>query len=104
MRDSLLQNNAAAMTVVKGLGAVVSGLTAVTAAVGKMIRNAADQDMSYKIMAKNMWTTQQNAKSLSLALSVMHQNLQDVAWIPELREQFMRLREESQQLDLQKNL
>lgn len=97
MRDSLLQNNAAAMTVIKGLGAVVSGLTAVTAAAGKMIRSAADQDMSYKIMAKNMWTTQQNAKGLSLALSVMHQNLQDVAWIPELREQFMRLREESQQ-------
>lgn len=97
MRDSLMQNNAAAMTVIKGLGAVVSGLTAVTAAAGKMIRSAADQDMSYKIMAKNMWTTQQNAKGLSLALSVMHQNLQDVAWIPELREQFMRLREESQQ-------
>ena len=41
-----------------------------------------------------MWVTKDTAKTLSVVLKTMGASQEDVAWVPELREQFFRLRQE----------
>jgi predicted PurR-regulated permease PerM len=45
-------------------------------------------------LARSMWVTKETAKSLQMAMDEMGASMQDIAWIPELRDQFFRLREE----------
>ncbi|MFR8056971.1 MAG: hypothetical protein ACLU45_01785 [Dialister invisus] len=45
-----------------------------------------------------MWITKDSAKSLSTTMKVMGVSQEDIAWIPELREQFFRLRNEMNEL------
>lgn len=97
LRDAAVSESSALSGLVKGFGVLASALSAVGVATGKLLKDTADQDMQYQIMAKNMWTTTQNAKELTLALNTMGKSMEDVAWIPELREQFSRLREEAGQ-------
>lgn len=54
----------------------------------------AKADMEYTKLAASMWTTKETAKALSVAMKTMGVSQEDLAWVPELREQFFRLREE----------
>ena len=45
-----------------------------------------------------MWVTKDTAKTLSVVLKTMGASQEDVAWVPELREQFFRLRQEMAEL------
>lgn len=58
------------------------------------IKGVAQADMEYKKLAASMWVTKETAKSLSIAMKTMGVSQEDLAWVPELREQFFRLREE----------
>lgn len=58
------------------------------------IVGVAKADMEYTKLARSMWVTKETAKSLKMAMSEMGASMQDIAWIPELRDQFFRLREE----------
>ena len=58
------------------------------------IVGVAKADMAYMKLARSMWVTKETAKSLQMAMDEMGANMQDIAWIPELRDQFFRLREE----------
>ena len=98
VESSALDTSSALSKMVTGLGAVASAITAVGFATAKTIKSVADADMQYQILAKDIWTTKDNAKSLQMALDTMGAKLEDVAWIPELRDQFMRLRQEMQEL------
>ena len=98
VENSALDTSSALSKMVTGLGAVASAITAVGFATAKTIKSVADADMQYQILAKDIWTTKDNAKSLQMALDTMGAKLEDVAWIPELRDQFMRLRQEMQGL------
>lgn len=98
VENSALDTSSALSKMVTGLGAVASAITAVGFATAKTIKSVADADMQYQILAKDIWTTKDNAKSLQMALDTMGAKLEDVAWIPELRDQFMRLRQEMQEL------
>lgn len=57
-----------------------------------LITDVANADMQFTKLAASMWTTKETAKSLSTAMKVMGASEKDIAWIPELREQFFRLR------------
>ena len=70
----------------------------VTAATIKLIQNVADADMEFQRLAKSMWITKDSAKALSIAMKTMGVSEQDIAWVPELRKQFFRLRREMAQL------
>ena len=98
VENSALDTSSALSKMVTGLGAVASAITAVGFATAKTIKSVADADMQYQILAKDIWTTKDNAKSLQMALDTMGAKLEDVAWIPELRDQFRRLRQEMQEL------
>ena len=98
LSDSAMDTTTSLGKMVTGLSAVASAITAVGFATAKTIKSVADADMKYQVLAKDIWTTKENAKSLQLALDTMRAKLEDVAWIPELREQFLRLRSEMQEL------
>lgn len=79
-------------------GAIFVGLAKVTEAVIDNIKAVASADLEYQKLAQSMWVTKDTAKTLSVVLKTMGASQEDVAWVPELREQFFRLRQEMTEL------
>lgn len=79
-------------------GAIFVGLAKVTEAVIDNIKAVASADLEYQKLAQSMWVTKDTAKTLSVILKTMGASQEDVAWVPELREQFFRLRQEMAEL------
>lgn len=79
-------------------GAIFAGLAKVTEAVIDNIKAVADADLEYQKLAQSMWVTKDTAKAMSVVLKTMGASQEDVAWVPELREQFFRLRQEMAEL------
>lgn len=79
-------------------GAIFAGLAKVTEAVIDNIKAVANADLEYQKLAQSMWVTKDTAKTLSVVLKTMGASQEDVAWVPELREQFFRLRQEMAEL------
>lgn len=79
-------------------GAIFAGLAKVTEAVIDNIKAVASADLEYQKLAQSMWVTKDTAKTLSVVLKTMGASQKDVAWVPELREQFFRLRQEMAEL------
>lgn len=75
-------------------GALLAAIAKVTEAIVQNIKAVADADMEYQKLAKTMWVTKETAKAFSLITKTMGAKPEDIAWIPELREQFFRLRAE----------
>ena len=74
--------------------AIAAFITAVGKAAVNTIRDVAKTDMEYQKLANDMWVTKESAKALKIAMDAMGVSQDDIAWIPELRQQFFRLREE----------
>ena len=79
-------------------GAIFAWLAKVTEAVIDNIKAVASADLEYQKLAQSMWVTKDTAKTLSVVLKTMGASQEDVAWVPELREQFFRLRQEMAEL------
>lgn len=79
-------------------GGIFVGLAKVTEAVIDNIKAVASADLEYQKLAQSMWVTKDTAKTLSVVLKTMGESQEDVAWVPELREQFFRLRQEMAEL------
>lgn len=73
---------------------LLAAIAKLTEAVTQNIKAVADADMEYQKLAKTMWVTKETAKSLTMVTKTMGASAEDIAWVPELREQFFRLREE----------
>ena len=85
----------AQMAVPVGVGLSLSAVVKVTS---DLVKSTADAEMQYKRLGAQMWITGDSAKALSVAMKTMGVSEQDIAWIPELREQFFRLRQEMDEL------
>ena len=68
--------------------AIAAFITAVGKAAVNTIRDVAKTDMEYQKLAKDMWVTKESAKALKVAMDAMGASQDDIAWIPELRQQF----------------
>lgn len=79
-------------------GGIVAGLAKVTESVIDNIKAVSAADMEYQKLAQSMWVTKDTAKAMSVVLKTMGASQEDVAWVPELREQFFRLRQEMAEL------
>jgi hypothetical protein len=77
--------------------AAAGGIAGLTKATVGLIKSVADAQMGYMKLGKDMWITADSAKGLKLAMDTMNASADDIAWIPELREQFFRLRQEMQE-------
>lgn len=72
---------------------VGKALLAAGQAAKSIVTDVAAADMEFTKLARSMWVTKDTAKTLHTAMKVMGASQQDIAWIPELREQFFRLRD-----------
>ncbi len=83
---------------VAAMAALGAGLAKVgTAAVG-LVKDVAKADLEFAKLGQRMWVTKDTAKALSVAMKTMGCSQEDIAWVPELREQFFRLRNEMNEL------
>lgn len=70
---------------------VVGVLATITGATGALIKETAELDMQYQKFALRMWMAKDSAKDLQVTLKAMGESVEDVAWIPELRQQYFQL-------------
>ncbi|TWH46329.1 lytic transglycosylase domain-containing protein [Sporomusa sp. KB1] len=77
---------------------VTAALAAIGAATGGLMTQEADADMQYQKFALRLWTTKENAKELKTVLDAMGESMEDVAWIPELRQQYFQLVRQGRQM------
>jgi len=77
---------------------IVGVLTAITGATGALIKETAELDMQYQKFALRMWMAKDSAKDLQVTLKAMGESVEDVAWIPELRQQYFQLINQGNQI------
>lgn len=77
-------------------GGIAGLLAGLAKGIADQIKSVAELDMQYQKLAKDMWITKETAKQLTVIKDIMKASENDIAFIPELREQFMRLRAEMQ--------
>ena len=70
--------------------ALAGAIGAIGKAAYETVKGVAQADMEYQKLAASMWVTKETAKSLSVAMKTMGVTQEDLAWVPELREQFFR--------------
>lgn len=80
-------------------GLIVGSLASITSAAAAMVNQVAKADMEYSKLALRMYTTKETAKELQLVLNSMNQDLDDIAWIPELRQQYFELMNQARQME-----
>lgn len=79
-------------------GGIVVGIAKVTESIVDNVKAVAAADLEYQKLAQSMWVTKDTAKTLSVIMKTMGASQEDIAWVPELREQFFRLRQEMAEL------
>ena len=79
-------------------GGIVVGIAKITESIVDNVKAVAAADMEYQKLAQSMWVTKSTAKTLSVVMKTMGASQEDIAWVPELREQFFRLRQEMAEL------
>lgn len=93
------------------MGAIASMAAAVAAVVGfvvagkkliDFIGDLAKQDIAYEKLSRQLWTTKENAKEVSMALETMGATMEDLWLSPTLMKQFTQLRKDSKTLALPK--
>lgn len=77
---------------------VTSAIVAINAATAGLVTQVASADMQYQKFALRMWTTKETAKELQSTLKAMGEEMEDVAWIPELRQQYSALLQEGRKM------
>lgn len=77
---------------------IAGSLAAITSATAAMVDEVAKADMEYSKLALRMYTTKETAKELKTVLNSMNQELDDIAWIPELRQQYFALMAQARQM------
>lgn len=82
--------------------AAVLGFIVATKKLIDYIGSLAKQDIEYEKLSRQLWTTKENAKEVSMALETMGATMQDLWLSPTLLKQFTQLRKDSAALKLPK--
>jgi predicted PurR-regulated permease PerM len=81
--------------------AITGALIGVTTATGGLLDHVSQLDMGYQKFALSMYMSTKQAKELKIVTDAMGENINDIAWIPELRQRYMSLMQETQTLEAQ---
>ena len=81
--------------------AITGALIGVTTATGGLLDRVSQLDMGYQKFALSMYMSTKQAKELKIVTDAMGENINDIAWIPELRQRYMSLMQETQTLEAQ---
>jgi len=84
---------------IKASSTIVGALTGVTTASAGLIDHVAQLDLGYQKFALRMYMTTEQAKQLKIVTEAMGENINDIAWIPELRERYFSLMRQTGQLE-----
>jgi len=79
------------LAVAKVTAAATAAISAASLAMVKMSLNVADADLGYKKFALRMYMTEGAARRLKMVTDAMGESMEDIAWIPELHERYVRL-------------
>jgi len=82
--------------------AYVSAIGTIAASTGLLLKSLASQEMEYQKTALTLHMAKDAAKQYSIALKVLGEPPEMIAWLPVLREQYRVLRKDSQALELPK--
>lgn len=94
-----------ASSVVKGTGLVATALITVNKTLGNIIETTAELDIQTERLAREYWTTEQNARSFSTALEVLGHDMNDMLYMTrEEYEQFIELNRLGRTLEAPKEL
>ena len=94
-----------AASVVKGTGLVATALITVNKTLGNIIETTAELDIQTERLAREYWTTEQNARSFSTALEVLGHDMNDMLYMTrEEYEQFIELNQLGRTLEAPKEL
>lgn len=94
-----------AASVVKGTGLVATALITVNKTLGNIIETTAELDIQTERLAREYWTTEQNARSFSTALEVLGHDMNDMLYMTrEEYEQFIELNRLGRTLEAPKEL
>jgi len=99
--DAVIKDASKAMSVslVVAASSVIGALASINGAIGALIENTAKADMEYQKFALRLWTTKDTAKDLKTVMDAMgEKSMEDIAFIPELRNQFMQLSQMGNQM------
>jgi hypothetical protein len=93
------QSSAMSKSFSAAAAAMTTALVSITSATVGMLTQVAKADMEYQKLALHMYTTKETAKELKTVLDTMGESMEDVAWIPELRQQYMALMGQARQMN-----
>jgi tetratricopeptide (TPR) repeat protein len=80
--------------------AITTVLTTITAATAGLIDKTAQLDLQYQKLALHMYMGVQQAKEYKIATDAMGENINDIAWMPELRQRYLSLIDQQKQMQL----
>jgi hypothetical protein len=70
-------------------GTAISGVLAgVTASVAGLVTEVAKADLEYTKFANKMWTSKAAAKEMKMSMDALGESMEDIAFTPELRQQY----------------
>jgi hypothetical protein len=75
----------------KAAGVITSVLSSITLATAGLMDHLAQSDMEFKKFALRMYMGEDVAKRMKIATDALGESLDDIAWIPELRERYFEL-------------
>jgi len=78
---------------------IATSLAGVAIATAGLIDEVAQLDLGYQKLALRMYTTADMAKQFKIVTSAMGENINDIAWIPELSQRYTQLMEQSKQME-----
>ena len=88
-----------AASYVKASGIIVSALGSITASTAAMVDKIAQADLNWQKFALRMYLTQDTARRLKITTDALGESLEDIAWIPELRNRYISLMNQSQLIE-----
>jgi hypothetical protein len=82
--------------------AYATAIGTIATTTGMLVKSIAETDLGYQKTALSLHMAKDAAKQYSIALKVLDQPPEMIAWMPELRKQYMALRQDAVQMELPK--
>ena len=102
--EKAMGKNASSMglQMVKGAGLAVGALAMIDTAIVKTVKAIADADMQYQLLGQRMFMSTDAAKAFKQATDTLGKSLEDIAWNKELKDRYVDLVQQVNQLKLPK--
>lgn len=103
--DDATNRNASGMSAsyIKAATAVVGTIVSVGMATIGLITKVADADLEYQKFAMHMFMSKDAAKEMKIAIDALGESVEDIAWMPELRNRYYELIKQQRQMALPKD-